>query len=586
MSEKFIAPGVKRVEKDVSEVVTPSSTSIGGMVGQVSKGIANSRTLITRDRDFYSTFGTPVSGFSSEYAYYAAGEFLKESSQMWFIRPTFGDEDYANKIFSNSASVSGVSATTINATQTASLLTQSGYEDGNKVNDIYDIESSTATGFNDLTLTVASIGPGTYGQNVGVSIITCASEETQNLFDWGYLYDDAESNGAKSSATDAVWKKVYKINVYEKPEDQGESYFTSQGGISATPIESFLVSNYPTLKDSTGKTLYAPEVVNGNSSYIYVKTTDSTYPINTTQVYALENGVDSTTGTTVGDKKEAWKLFYDREKVDVNILLCPEEGSSGNATIANQVATVASSRRDCIAVVQVGSKTDTTAQSIVTAFNAGSYSFPLQSYVACYGGYDLVYDSFTDKRIYIPKAIFGASLMARTDNIANTWDAPAGLNRGIISSIGQLNIFNTSEIGYLYDNNINTSKIVRGVGNVMWGQKTAQRKASALDRINVRRLLLFIENSVEPLLLAFLFEANTEKTRSRVDSIITSFMSGVQAGGGVTSYDVICDDTNNTAQVIDNNQLNVDIYVQPTKTIEYIKLQLIITRTGVNFTEV
>jgi phage tail sheath protein FI len=120
----------------------------------------------------------------------------------------------------------------------------------------------------------------------------------------------------------------------------------------------------------------------------------------------------------------------------------------------------------------------------------------------------------------------------------------------------------------------------------MWGQKTAQKKASALDRINVRRLLLYIENTVEPSLLPFLFENNNDRTRSRVFAIVDQFLATVQAGGGLTAYRVVCDSTNNTSQVVDNNQLNVDIYVQPSKAIEFIQLQTVITRSGVNFNEV
>ena len=163
----------------------------------------------------------------------------------------------------------------------------------------------------------------------------------------------------------------------------------------------------------------------------------------------------------------------------------------------------------------------------------------------------------------------------------------ANPTRGIIGkAAGQLRTYNESEIGFMYDNNINVSKFIRGIGTVMWGQKTAQLKASALDRINVRRLLLFLQNSIEPSLLPFLYEPNTEKSRSRLFSIVDGFLAGIQASDGVTAYQVVCDDSNNTSQVIDNNQLNVDIYVQPVRTIEFIQLQTIVTRTGVTFAEV
>ena len=174
--------------------------------------------------------------------------------------------------------------------------------------------------------------------------------------------------------------------------------------------------------------------------------------------------------------------------------------------------------------------------------------------------------------------------MARTDRIANTWDAPAGLARGVLGGVvDQAKNYNDAEIGILYNNNINTVKFVRNQGYVMWGQKTAQRVQSALDRINVRRLLIYIENTLEPLLLSFLFELNTDKLRSRVTNIVDNFMRSVKSGDGVTAYQVVCNDTNNSALDIDNHLLNVDLYVQPAQSIEFIQMRVTVTRTGVSF---
>jgi phage tail sheath protein FI len=233
--------------------------------------------------------------------------------------------------------------------------------------------------------------------------------------------------------------------------------------------------------------------------------------------------------------------------------------------------------------LQIGTDVSGTATQILAS------TFPtvtLQSYAAVYAGWDMIYDSFNDRNVYIPKNIFGAVVMARTDRVANTWDAPAGQNRGILPSIGQGVIFSDTDIGNLYEQNINTSRFIRGVGNVLWGQKTAQKKKSALDRINVRRLLLYVENSVESSLLPFLFEPNNSKTRLRAWSMVDGFMKGVFAGGGVTKYEVVCDDTNNTSQTIDNNELILDLYIAPTRVIEYIRLNVIVTRTNVTFSEI
>ena len=181
----------------------------------------------------------------------------------------------------------------------------------------------------------------------------------------------------------------------------------------------------------------------------------------------------------------------------------PSATDTGSGVIGTvkAVSNIASSRKDCIAVGQIGAPSQTEATDLVNLMN-NYYSFNNPSYTALYAGYDKVNDGFTGQTLLFPKAIFGAALMARTDEIANTWDAPAGINRGIIgTSTGQIKSYSENDIGFMYDSNINTSKFIRGIGHVMWGQKTAQRKTSALDRINVRRLLLFLQNTIEPSLL-------------------------------------------------------------------------------------
>jgi phage tail sheath protein FI len=277
----------------------------------------------------------------------------------------------------------------------------------------------------------------------------------------------------------------------------------------------------------------------------------------------------------------AWSLFSSKEASTPNILIGPYDPSTQN-TDNVAVANIANSRRDCIAVVGTGA---VSATNVTTIVEGKSSSFN-SSYVAIYAGSDLISDSYSGKNLYVPKSVFAGALLARNDAVANVWDAPAGLSRGVLPSIGQYKIFNESEIGYLYNYNINTSKRIRGAGDIMWGQKTGQVKQSATDRINVRRLLLYIENTIEPSLLAYMFEANTDKVRSRVKAGLDGFLRTVYAGGGLTAYQVVCDETNNTPQVIDNNTLAIDIYVQPTKTIEYINVQIIITRTGVSFSEI
>ena len=578
MARKFSAPGIKREETDLSEIVAPAGTSVGATVGDAEKGISNSRVLLNSDQKYITTFGEPN---SQKYtlAGYGAVEFLQDSDSLYYVRATNGTEIYATMGFD--ATSGATSAANITADSSQVLLADADYLDGNSSTDIKEYEEHSLGA--DLFV-IGSIGPGTYGNNVGIRITTPAVTATvaSASYDWGAGYDDTE-NGPNAL-------KIFKIEVFTKTDNQAASPW----GGSTTPVETFLVSR-ELMTDPSGKQMFLENVINGVSEYIYIKDAASgaagatmpmyTLPIDATLakagIVALSGGADSATAVGSSDINTAWNLFKDKEKVSINICICPDVNSTIQTTVGSDVA---AARMDAIAVVQAEAVTSMNEETIAAGAN---YSYPNgQSYVAIYAGWDQIYDTWHDRNIYLPKCIFGAVAMARTDNLANTWDAPAGINRGILPSIGQNVVFTESQIGYLYDRNINTSKRIPGTGHVIWGQKTAQKKKSALDRINVRRLLLYIENSVEPSLLPFLFEGNTDKTRLRVFSIVDDFMRTVESGGGVTQYEVVCDESNNTAQIIDNNQLNVDIYVQPTKTIEFIKLQVVVTRTGVSFEEV
>ena len=594
MPQAFSTPGIYRVEKDVSNVVRPLGTSTGAIVGKTNVGPVNMRMLVNTDKQFITTFGKPVS--STDYAHYGAIQFLNESQNMWMVRCSYGDEKYSNVMIPNvSATVtSATSAANITAMSTTTALADPDYIDGYTITSqdgepgIGDIEESSTTANN---LVFASIGPGAYGNDIGIAVVTPSMSAISgvNGFNWKYKYD----NASDIDNANAIWKKVYRVNVYTKNSTQDTTMWSGSSAITAnTPVESFFVSNDITLKDANGKSLYAPYVINGYSSYIYLKKTGLANIIpstvsNTVGVSQLTGGQNGTSAGSL-QKTAALDLYADRTKVGLNILFISDEIDSTNAADVSYVqkaGNIAALRQDCIASVQCSSKSDKTRDLVNAALARFNYNNP--SYVAPYVGYDKIYDQYTDSEVFIPRSVAGAVLMARTDRVANVWDAPAGVNRGIIGySIGTNMKLSEADIGSVYDNNGNTSKFVTGYGNVMWGQKTAQKKASALDRINVRRLLLYIENTIEPSLLPFLFENNTDRTRSRVFAIVDQFLATVQAGGGLVAYKVVCDSTNNTPQVIDNNQLNVDIFVQPSKSIEFIQLQTIITPSGVNFNEV
>lgn len=432
-----------------------------------------------------------------------------------------------------------------------------------------------------------------------------------------------QGNYNTSGGPDEVYKhfpiasNVVKVKVYAKPDDKewtnlySNSADAVKGRIRTQPLEVFYGSMTPKL-DNDGNELFIENRINGNSKFIYVQAnqnfangtaptaswdfdekkfklpdfTDNAgyYVVNTTtgdsanRLARLGGGkMQKTTGIT-GDA-EFWSYFQNREELPVSILI----NTSSDDTTKMTVAEVCSSRKDCMSTNPVGDVSDLDIQKIM---NKERYGYPAASYVSLYAGYSKIYDKYNDKYVYLPNSIFAAAIFARVDNVSAPWFAPAGTARGTIAVLDQNKIFSTDQIGRMYDKNINAIKLVPGAGFTIWGQRTAQLKVSALRSINVRRNLIYIQVNIENALNQFIFENNTQQTRLRVFSIIDEFLNNIKAGDGLYSYEVVCDNTNNPSSVIDANQLNVDIYVQPTKAIEFIQFTTVITRTGVNFGDV
>jgi hypothetical protein len=214
------------------------------------------------------------------------------------------------------------------------------------------------------------------------------------------------------------------------------------------------------------------------------------------------------------------------------------------------------------------------------------YSGIESNYAATYGNWVKVYDSYSDKRTWIPTSGYAAAAFARTDAIAQPWIAPAGLTRGVINNVVDIAFNpNQKQRDFLYPISINPVVYFNTDGFVIFGQKTLQTKPSAFDRINVRRLFLALEKAVQRSLRFFVFEPNTEFTRTRLKNTITPIFELAKNTEGLYDYLIICDERNNTPDTIDRNELNVDIYIKPVRAAEFILVNFIATRTGQNFQE-
>ena len=312
--------------------------------------------------------------------------------------------------------------------------------------------------------------------------------------------------------------------------------------------------------------------------------------------YTLGGGVDYSANegmkASLGDLITAYGYFSNKDEVEADYLImgpgCTEKFES--QAKANYLISLANSRKDCVAVVgphrvDLVGQTNTTTQTnnLVDYFSTISSS----SYGIFDSGYKYTYDRFNKKFVYIPTNADVAGLMTRTAIVAYPWFSPAGQQRGIINNATKL-AYNPSkaERDRLYSARINPVVTKPGIGTLLFGDKTALGYASAFDRINVRRLFLTVEQALERAAEAQLFELNDELTRANFKNIVEPYLRDVQAKRGLYGFLVVCDSTNNTPDVIDNNEFRADIFLKPTKSINYVTLTFVATRTGISFEEV
>jgi len=308
--------------------------------------------------------------------------------------------------------------------------------------------------------------------------------------------------------------------------------------------------------------------------------------VNTPTSQSLSGGADGSSVTT-GQLKTAYEFFQDADTVDVGLIIA---GPSGSTTHVDNLITIAENRKDAIVfcspqradVVNVtNSNTQTT--NVIDFFD----NIRSSSYVVFDSGYKYTYDRYNDVYRFVPLNGDMAGLSARTDLIADSWYSPAGFNRGIVRGVVKLAYNPTkSQRDQLYPKRVNPVATFPGQGTVLFGDKTGLSSPSAFDRINVRRLFITLEKAISTASKFQLFEFNDEFTRANFRNIVEPFLREVQGRRGITDFLVVCDETNNTGDVIDRNEFVAEIFVKPARSINFITLSFVATRTGVAFEEV
>ncbi len=449
------------------------------------------------------------------------------------------------------------------------------------------------------------------GEERKVSVITSATSMTvtepfslaavANTYSRRWEYADAFDGDPTTSAHCARNSGNYdEIHVVVVDED-GE--FT---GANNTILETYTGSVAGGAKGEDGQSIYYKDLVNRKSAYArwmdhdVLGDTVATWMGGTTAWGGAASGTFNARGTiisasmtggsngstaTAGNVQTGYDKFKNAEEIDVTLLM------TGDATAATQIHVInniAEYRKDCVAFVSplqanvvdnAGSETD----DVVGHRN----SMPSSSYAVMDSGWKYMYDKYNDVYRYIPLNGDIAGCCAFTDESRDPFWSPAGLDRGNIRNAIKLPFNpNKTQRDDLYKNGVNPVTAMPGSGILLFGDKTLLAKPSAFDRINVRRLFILLEKSIANMAKSFLFEFNDAFTRSRFTSTVEPFLRDIQGRGGVQDFVVVCDDSNNTPEVVDRNEFRGDIYVKPARSINFIQLQFVAVRSGVEFSEI
>ena len=367
-------------------------------------------------------------------------------------------------------------------------------------------------------------------------------------------------------------------------------------------LETFaFVSQGSDAKKSDGTTNYYKEVINNNSKYIWwtdhntnlaeagsliSSVAGNSFTTHTSAMEASLAGGSDDNAPTAGEILIGYDLFEDAETVDVNLLFaCPD--ANGAETIAEDLISIATARKDCMAFVSPPIEDTVGSAHPATDVMAFANGLTSSSYASCDSSALYVYDKYNDVYRYIGAAGHVAGLCANTDQVADAWFSPAGVNRGQLFGVTKL-AYNPKKADRdtLYKGRVNPLVSFPGQGMMLFGDKTLLSKPSAFDRINVRRLFIALEKAISTAAKAQLFEFNDEFTRANFRNMVEPFLRDVKGRRGVTDFSVVCDTTNNTGAVIDGNRFVADIYIKPARSINFITLNFIATRTGVDFSEI
>ncbi len=622
-----VSPGVEVKEIDLTNVIPAVSTSIGGFAGYFEQGPVGQIKLIGSEKELAEVFGKPTNASTAQ-SFFQAASFLKYGNALKVVRAG----DVANAANSNAPTLKNAQETATE-TSVALLIPSVDFYEENYAPD--------ASALSNKGKFIAR-NPGSIGNSIEVQLINApmfnktaqGSLPTFNLGNGGVAFNnedvDARPIIAKygseiSGVADLAVSEVHVVVI-----DRGGNI----SGTAGTVLETFeYVSTIEGAKKTDGTSNFIYDVLLQSSNHIFsanitsIKaladlvtvadandndafatdyTIDSSDATTATNYVKLDGTTQALTGTHILELKTtlqdggdvsatgfatasnivtALDQFVDAETEDVNLIFAAGD-VNGESTIASKIITVCEGRKDCVGFVSppIADSTSTQPLTDVLAFANGLTS---SSYAVCDSTSLKVYDKYNDVYRQIPSSGYTAGLCANTDSVAEPWFSPAGYNRGQLLGVTKVN-YNPKKADRdeLYKARVNPIVSFPGQGTVLFGDKTLQGKPSAFDRINVRRLFIVLEKAISTAAKFQLFELNDEFTRAMFRNMTEPFLRDVKGRRGITDFLVVCDETNNTGEVIDTNRFVADIYIKPARSINFITLNFIATRTGVEFSEI
>jgi len=624
-----LSAGVSVSEVDLTTVIPSTSTSIGAFAGPFSWGPVNEVVTISDETRLADRFGTPT---SSNYEYwFSAANFLAYSNSLRIVRA-------ANTISTLNATANGAGILIENNTDYelnhSTANTQNGPLTAKWAGDIgnslkISICPTTAAFASNLTSTSAVTCNAT---SAGATTINVTGSATANLvvgdlisYDGGTSYvrvanltatsigiGSAVGTGGIVAGTAILRKWEYADNFGIAPGTS--DYATSVGGLNDelhiividedgkftgaanTVVEKWaFVSKASDAKSADGSSNYYKNVINDKSRYIWwtghqpggtnwgTAAAGLTFTqVNSNFTASLSAGADGTIGNA--DIIAGYNKFANPDSVDVGLFI----SGPGNQTTVTSMISLVESRADAVLFISpTKANAVDNAGDEVTDIVAYRDNLPSSSYVVMDSGWKYQYDKYNDVYRWVPLNGDIAGLCARTDLERDPWYSPGGFSRGQIRNSIKLSWNPTqSERDDLYVKGINPVVTFPGEGTVLFGDKTMLSKPSAFDRINVRRLFIALEKTISRASRSSLFEFNDQFTRAQFVSIVEPYLRDVQGRRGITDFRVVCDETNNTAEVIDRNEFRGDIYIKPARSINFIQLNFVAVRTGVSFEEI